>query len=112
MLRFLTGLSPKVVGGLLIALVVSVSATGALGYMLLQSHAKRGELSQALTDQKTKTKQAIAALDAEREAWEQSLDVYRDGLVEIPKRVEKLRESMNDETNDPVPDRVIDRLPR
>lgn len=122
MTGFLAGLSPKAIGGLLIALLLSVSACIGTGYMLVKSHERRGELAEALKTQREETRRAAQvatenaeALKSEREAWDKSTRIYNHQVETANAKAEKLgRElgSAKNATNDRLPDAVFDSLPK
>lgn len=111
----LAGLSPRIIGGLIVTLVLSVSACAWLGHMLLQSHEKRGELTEALKAQTAIAKQAVQDLKDERQAWEASSKVYATGTARAAEKAADLRRKLRDAenaTNDILPDSVFNSLPK
>lgn len=122
MLNLLSGLSPKVIGGLILALVISLGVGGGLFWSLLGAHEKLGELKSRAESAEAQIEQNDAQYRQDRAAWEDSLAARDSALDQARGQVSDLREKLNyagdnDEAlagclDTALPPAVIDGLPR
>ena len=108
MLGILSGLSPKVVGGLILALALSLGAAAGLFWLVLEAHEEMGSLQSKYDTAKAQLKANEEQHKQDRAAWEKSLAARDAALSEAKGRASRLSNLLADAgENDDALDRCL-----